>query len=70
MVDPESLDARLDAYHEAPMDGFGDLVRMVNRSDGAVPLVLVNGKVAFSGGAIAAGLGRERGFGAFLPAAP
>ena len=36
VVDPTALDERLDAYHEAPMEGFGGLVRMVNRSDGAV----------------------------------
>lgn len=68
VVDPEALDARLDAYHEAPMEGFGDLVRMVNRSAGVVSTVLVNGRVAFDAGAVAAGLGRERGYGTFLPA--
>jgi N-acyl-D-aspartate/D-glutamate deacylase len=36
-IDPEALDARLDAYHEARMEGFGDLVRMVNRSDAMAP---------------------------------
>jgi len=66
VVDPTALDDRLDAYHEAPMEGL-DLMRMVNRSDGAVRAVLVNGRVAFRDGAFAGGLGRERGFGAFLP---
>jgi N-acyl-D-glutamate deacylase len=66
VIDPEALDARLDAYHEATMlDG---LVRMVNRSDGAVDLVLVNGNVAFAGGEIDPALGRRGGFGQFLPA--
>lgn len=68
VVDPAALDARLDAYHEARMDGFGDLVRMVNRSDGAVDAVLINGRVAFARGALAAELGRAPGFGTFLPA--
>jgi N-acyl-D-aspartate/D-glutamate deacylase len=49
VVDPTALDARLDAYHEARMEGFGNLTRMVNRSDGAVDAVLVNGHVAFDG---------------------
>jgi N-acyl-D-aspartate/D-glutamate deacylase len=49
VVDPTALDDRLDAYHEARMDGFGDLTRMVNRSDGAVDAVLVNGRIAFDG---------------------
>jgi N-acyl-D-aspartate/D-glutamate deacylase len=68
IVDPEALDARLDAYHEAPMEALG-LMRMVNRSDGAVAAVLVNGRVAFEGGAFAPELGRQRGFGSWLPAA-
>ena len=50
------------------MEGFGDLVRMVNRSDGAVRAVLVSGRVAFEDGAFDAELGRARGFGTFLPA--
>ncbi|MDB4966520.1 MAG: N-acyl-D-glutamate amidohydrolase [Myxococcales bacterium] len=66
VIDPEALDARLDAYHEAPMDGLG-LMRMVNRSDGAVRAVLVNGRVAFRDGAFDAALGKARGFGQFLP---
>src|SRR5690606_38863730 len=68
VVDPEALDDRLDAYHEANMEGFGDLMRMVNRSDGVVSTVLVNGRVAFEHGRCAPELGKERGFGSFLPA--
>jgi N-acyl-D-aspartate/D-glutamate deacylase len=68
VIDPEALDERLDAYHEAPMEGFGDLRRMVNRSDGVVDAVLINGKVAFAGGEIAPALGREPGHGTFLAA--
>ncbi len=68
VIDPDALDARLDAYHEAPMDGFDGLVRMVNRSDGAVPLVLVGGRVASRDGVIEPALGREAEFGQFLPA--
>ena len=68
VVDPAALDERLDAYHEAPMDGLQGLSRMVNRSEGAVRAVLVNGRVAFQDGAFDGALGRERGFGQFLPA--
>jgi len=67
VIDPEALDDRLAEYHEARMEGLGGLVRMVNRSDGAVPAVLVNGRVAFRNGAFDAAFGRERGFGQFLP---
>lgn len=68
VIDPEALDERLDVYHEAEMDGLDGLVRMVNRSDGAVPAVLVNGRIAYRDGVFARELGRERGFGQFLPA--
>ncbi len=68
VIDPAALDARLDAYHEARMEGFGELTRMVNRSDGAVATVLVNGRVAFDSAGIARELGRSTGFGTFLPA--
>lgn len=68
VVDPEGLDDRLDAYHEAPMEGFGGLSRMVNRSDGAVRSVVVNGRIAYRDGAFAGDLGSSRGFGRFLPA--
>jgi N-acyl-D-aspartate/D-glutamate deacylase len=68
VIDPAALDERLSAYHEAPMEGLG-LSRMVNRSDGAVRAVLINGRVAFAGGAFDGALGRETGFGRVLPAA-
>lgn len=68
ILDPTALDERLDAYHEAKMEGFGDLMRMVNRSDGAVHTVMVNGRVAWKDGQAAPALGREVGFGTFLPA--
>ena len=60
--------ARLAVYHEAPMENLG-LMRMVNRSDGAVQAVVINGRVAFSDGRVDPRLGHERGFGQFLPAA-
>ena len=68
IVDPTALDARLDAYHEAPMDGFGELVRMVNRGDGAVTAVMIRGNVAFADAQLSPDLGRAGGYGTFLPA--
>jgi N-acyl-D-aspartate/D-glutamate deacylase len=68
IVDPNGLDEELAEYREAEMEGFGGLVRMVNRSDRAVSAVLVNGNVAFENGAVASALGHERKFGRFLPA--
>ncbi len=70
VIDPQALDGRLAEYHEAAMDGLDGLVRMVNRSDGTVRAVTVNGRVAFEGGRFDPALGHERGFGRFLPAGP
>ncbi|MBM7060652.1 amidohydrolase family protein [Pseudomonas sp. UL073] len=67
VIDPQQLDERLAAYHEAPMDGFGELQRMVNRGD-AVRQVLINGRLAYEHGEFAADLGEQRGYGQFLPA--
>jgi N-acyl-D-aspartate/D-glutamate deacylase len=60
VIDPEALDDRLEALHEAPMEGFGDMRRMVRRNDDAVRAVLVGGRLAWSGGEPAPALGRER----------
>ncbi|HEU0030315.1 MAG TPA: amidohydrolase family protein [Kofleriaceae bacterium] len=68
VIDPAALDARLDAYHEAPMQGFGELRRMVNRSDGTVSAVFVHGRLAYDGTQVVPALGRELGFGQFLAA--
>ena len=68
VLDPAALDARLDAYHEAPMEGFKDLRRMVNRSDGVVRQVFIRGQLAFDQGTFAEGLGKRCEFGQFLPA--
>jgi N-acyl-D-aspartate/D-glutamate deacylase len=68
VIDPAALDERLDRYHEATMEGFGDLRRMVNRSDGTVAHVLVNGRVAFEDTRLAPDVGHTTGFGTFLPA--
>jgi N-acyl-D-glutamate deacylase len=68
VVDPRGLGDELGAYREAEMEGFGGLVRMVNRSDEAVCAVIVNGRVAFENGGVERAVGRELGFGRFLPA--
>lgn len=79
VVDPEALDDRLDDLHEAPMvppehagpwSRFAGLSRLVRRNDAAVRRVLVAGRTAWTAGAFAPELGRERGFGSVLRAAP
>ena len=67
VVDPERLDDSVEAIHEAPMPGFDGLSRLVRRNDDTVRAVLVNGRVAWRGGAPADDLGTSRGYGTFLP---
>lgn len=52
VIDPEGLDASVDAYHEAAIPEFGGLSRMVNRNDRAIAATLVAGRVVFEHGAL------------------
>ncbi len=65
VLDPEHLDAELDSYHENPVLQFGNLSRMVNRNNAAVPAVLIGGRVVVAGGEPTPLLGAER-TGSFL----
>jgi N-acyl-D-aspartate/D-glutamate deacylase len=67
VVDPERLDASLDAYAEAEIAQFGGMSRMVNRNDDTVNAVFVAGQAVFLDGAPTAVLGRQR-TGSFLRA--
>ena len=66
VIDPEALDDRVDNVEEAPMPGMPDLHRLVNRSDGAVRAVLVNGRVAWDESGRADDFGTESGYGTVL----
>lgn len=68
VIDPERLDARLDAYAEEPVDHYGGLSRMVNRNDDTVAAVFVGGRAVYSDGQPAALVGLQR-TGRFLRAA-
>ena len=68
VVDPHHLDEAMDAPEEAPMESFGGFPRLVNRNPGAVPAVLINGKLAAQEGQPTATLGHETGFGRVLRA--
>jgi N-acyl-D-aspartate/D-glutamate deacylase len=57
VVDPDQLDGRLEAIHEAPMAGFPGLQRYVRRNEGAVRSVLVGGHVAWQDDRPGTGLG-------------
>ncbi|CAN3127957.1 N-acyl-D-amino-acid deacylase family protein [Mycobacterium sp. smrl_JER01] len=67
VVDPERLDRSLDDYHEAPVEAYGGLSRMVNRNDATVSAVLVAGQVVFRDGQPTEVLGSRR-TGSFLRA--
>ena len=65
VLDPDHLDASLDAYHEHPVAQFGNLSRMVNRNDAAVAAVLIAGRTVVEAGEPTPVLGTER-TGSFL----
>ena len=60
VVDPATLDGRLDDISEDDMVGMPDLHRLVRRHDDCVPTVLVNGRVAWHEGSFAEGFGDSR----------
>ena len=60
VIDPQHLDASLDAYAEAPVEQYDRLPRMVNRNDAAVTAVLVNGEHVFGEGRPGEALGARR----------
>jgi N-acyl-D-aspartate/D-glutamate deacylase len=68
VVDPATLDDRLDHITEDEMVGMPDLHRLVRRHDDCVRAVVVNGRVAWHDGAFAAGFGDRRGYGRVLRA--
>ncbi|NLU61884.1 amidohydrolase family protein [Rhodococcus sp. HNM0563] len=68
VIDPAGLNDDVDAYHEAAMDEFGGLSRMVNRNDDAVTATAVAGKVVFREGSFVPGYGTSIGTGRFLRA--
>jgi N-acyl-D-aspartate/D-glutamate deacylase len=70
VVDPATLDGRLDEITEEEMVAMPGLDRLVRRHDDCVPAVVVNGRVAWHDGAFAPGLGDQRGYGRVLRAQP
>lgn len=60
VIDPERLDASLEEYAESPVAQFGNLSRMVNRNDAAVPAVFVSGRRVIADGVPTPLLGTER----------
>jgi N-acyl-D-aspartate/D-glutamate deacylase len=67
VIDPEHLDASLDAYAEEKVKQYDGLSRMVNRNDETVNAVFVGGRAVFIDGKPTDIVGRER-TGSFLRA--
>ncbi len=68
LIDPAALRAaQVGAYAEARFDELGGLLRVVNRNDGVVKTVIINGNIAFENDVPAGGLGSAPDFGRFLP---
>ena len=66
VIDPDALDDRVDEVVEAPMPGIDSVRRLVNRGEGAVKAVLVNGRLAWDERGRAEGFGDEPGYGRLL----
>ena len=66
VIDPAGLDDTVDTVVEAAMPGVTSLQRLVNRNDRAVRAVMVNGRMAWDGAALAPGFGERQGFGSLL----
>lgn len=68
LIDPDALRAAdVGEYAEARFDELGGLLRVVNRNDGVVKTVIINGNLAFENDQPASGLGTASVFGRFLP---
>ena len=68
VVDPATLDDRLDSITEEEMVGMPGLDRLVRRHDDCVTAVLVNGRLAWHDGGFSAGFGDAAGYGQVLRA--
>jgi N-acyl-D-aspartate/D-glutamate deacylase len=66
VVNPAGLNDDVHAYHEAPIDVFGGVQRMVRRNDDAITATLIGGRVAYTPAGFVDGYGAEQGFGRFL----
>ena len=68
VIDPLGLNESLDTVTEEEMPGFDGLHRLVRRSDEAVPVVIINGRIAMRHGERAADFGESTTFGKVLRA--
>jgi N-acyl-D-aspartate/D-glutamate deacylase len=67
VIDPTGFHQNLEEVSWGEMENFG-LQRLVNRNPGIVETVLINGKLAVEDGDVVPDLGKNMGYGAFIPA--
>lgn len=67
VLDPSGFNQNLEQVYWGDMENF-DLQRLVNRNPGIVKTVIINGKLAVDEEEILPALGRDMGFGRFIPA--
>lgn len=66
IVDPAGLDESVEDLHEAPLEGFADLRRLVRRNDAAVRQVVIGGEPVYGEGRFVEGFGKARSYGEVL----
>ena len=67
LIDPKGFDQNLETVHWAEMENF-DLQRLVNRNEGIVKHVWINGQLAVKDEKVLPELGQKSGFGQYLAA--
>jgi N-acyl-D-aspartate/D-glutamate deacylase len=68
IIDPEGLDASVDAYEERSVAEYNGFRRMVNRSDAALTTTLIGGQVVYEAGQFVDGYGTRLRTGSVLKA--
>lgn len=68
ILDMNAVDSSLESVKVAEFNGLDNFTRLVNRNDGVIKQVLINGKVAVQDDQYHQELGKSQGFGAFLKA--
>lgn len=68
LIRPEKLDEQLDQLEESGMPAMPEFQRLVRRNDEAVPMVMINGRIAWQNGVFDPSLGQTAHFGTILQA--
>ena len=66
VVDPEKFENITEDVASEPIKEFGNYERLVNRNDGVVSHVMVNGQIIFEKDEFVAGYGLSKKFGSFI----